>query len=125
MKPPVDQPLDNDQLISPTAARGIYRRLIGERLKMDVFDQALVISPHLAYWSNPSPDMPRVLLGIRKKRWIYFIKTRAVLNGGKNIFSSTSLIFQDNEEMLHRNIQPKKRAGRSDTPGPKKSEEAL
>ena len=88
MKQIEDLPLDNDQLITPTAARIIYRKLIGKRLRMAVFQAAMNTSPHLAYWSRPSNDNHRELLGVRKKRWVYFIQARAALNGGENIFNS-------------------------------------
>ncbi len=82
---------DQGNFITLSTASAILKELTGRRKSCKVLAEIMHQRPHLALFDhNGECGRPR-FLAVRRDRWIYFIKTRALLDGARHIFHENGL----------------------------------
>ena len=78
-------------IISLSRAAAIYKEVTGRRKSLKVLADALHERPHLAVFDFDITSCRPHFLGVRRDRWIYFLKTRYLMYGTRDIFHVNEL----------------------------------
>lgn len=82
---------DESGLISLSKAAAIFRELTGRRKSLKVLADIIHERPHLAVFDFDLTSCRPHFLGVRRDRWVYFLKTRFLMYGSRDIFHSNEL----------------------------------
>ena len=78
--------MDNQNVITLKQAASLYKQIVGRKKSKKVLAEEVHIRPHLGYWEISKRDGPRQLMGVRRDRFTYFVKTRLALCGRRQLF---------------------------------------
>lgn len=78
-------------IISLSKAAALYREVTGRRKSLKVLADILHERPHLAVFDFDLTSCRPHFLGVRRDRWLYFLKTRYLMYGSRDIFHSNEL----------------------------------
>ncbi len=82
---------DDDNLITLATAARIHHEIVGRRRSLKVLAGIVHARPHLGVFDfDITSDRPR-FLGVRRDRWIYFLKTRLLLYSSRTVFHTNGL----------------------------------
>lgn len=82
---------DDGPVISLSRAAAIYKEVTGRRKSLKVLADLLHERPHLAVFDFDITSCRPHFLGVRRDRWIYFLKTRYLMYGTREIFHINEL----------------------------------
>lgn len=78
----------SETVITPTEAARLYRQITGRRRSPRCVEADVHTFRHLGCFDRSRPSVEPTLRGIYRRHWVYFVRTRLLMRGPRQIFST-------------------------------------
>jgi hypothetical protein len=82
---------DQGGLITLSTAAAIFLNLTGRRKKLPELAAIMRERPHLAAFSYEAATGENRFIGVRRERWVYFLRARLALAGPGGLFHDSEI----------------------------------